>query len=58
MSYCNDKYGSLSIPKMLEMIEVRDGLLREHLTAPDTQKISEWQDLSKRTIDAIGEDNE
>lgn len=24
MSYCSDKYGSLSIPKMLDMIEGRD----------------------------------
>lgn len=35
-------------------IVVLKELLREHLTAPDNQKIREWEDLSKRTKAAIG----
>ena len=34
-------------------IEELTGLLREHLYAPDNQKIREWEDLAKRSRAAL-----
>lgn len=34
-------------------IKLLMGLLREHLEAPDNQKIAEWEDLAKRSREAL-----
>ena len=39
-------------------IEELTGLLREHLYAPDNQKIREWEDLAKRSRAALKQEGE
>ena len=39
-------------------VEELTGLLREHLYAPDNQKIREWEDLAKRSRAALKQEDE
>ena len=45
--------------RRIEQLEAKvkelTGLLREHLYAPDNQKIREWEDLAKRSRAALKE---
>lgn len=45
--------------RRIEQLEAKvkelTGLLREHLYAPDNQKIREWEDLAKRSRAALSQ---
>ena len=45
--------------RRIEQLEAKvkelTGLLREHLYAPDNQKIREWEDLAKRSKAALSQ---